>query len=273
MPQILRYFERHQDPYIIHLDRKQRILIASHLGLKSRVLTSTSDLEKYANTQETLGFLDDLETHPMFENNLPLRQLSSRSVYLQVWKILIDRINQGHDKESLMRRSLKLSNNSSHQICPWKIVPLCCPSPCGVLIWNISPSHLLPKTLQIERKWKTTFNQPHRIFYVTTKPVLLIHGGAGLSSPKNLPQERQEEAISVLKKIVKDCYEMLLNDSPALDVVEVAVNMLEDCPLFNAGYGSVVAMESAMPTHRLWMEKPVCCVVQHRSNPYLWHEN
>ena len=32
---------------------------------------------------------------------------------------------------------------------------------------------------------------------MTTKPVLLIHGGAGLSSPKNLPQERQEEAISV----------------------------------------------------------------------------
>ena len=78
---------------------------------------------------------------------------------------------------------------------------------------------------------------------MTTKPVLLIHGGAGLSSPKNLPQERQEEAISVLKKIIKDCYEMLQNNSPALDVVEAAVNMLEDCPLFNAGYGSVIASD------------------------------
>ena len=220
-------------------------MIASHLGLKSRVLTSTSDLEKYANTQEHWDFLDGLKTHPMFENNLPLRQLSSRSVYLQVWKILIDRINKGLDKrefdekvaqviEQLIPPNMSLENRSALLSNPY----------CSALIWNISPSHLLPKILRIERKWKTTFNnQPHRIFDVTTKPVLLIHGGAGLSSPKNLPQERQEEAISVLKKIVKDCYEMLQSNAPALDVVEAAVNMLEDCPLFNAGYGSVIASD------------------------------
>ena len=73
------------------------------------------------------------------------------------------------------------------------------------------------------------------------QPVLLIHGGAGLSSPKNLPQERQEEAVAVLVQIVKTCYEMLSHNAPALDVVESAVRMLEDCPLFNAGYGSVIA--------------------------------
>ena len=121
---ILRYFERQQDPYIIHLDRKQRILIASHLGLKSRVLTSTNDLEKYANTQDHWDFLNGLKIHPMFENNLPLRQLSSRSVYLQVWKILIDRINKGHDKrdfdekiaqviEQLIPPNMSLENRSA----------------------------------------------------------------------------------------------------------------------------------------------------------------
>ena len=75
------------------------------------------------------------------------------------------------------------------------------------------------------------------------KPVLLIHGGAGLSSPKNLSQERQEEAIDVLKNIVVQCYQKLEENMTALDVVEIAVNMLEDCPLFNAGYGSVIATD------------------------------
>ena len=62
------------------------------------------------------------------------------------------------------------------------------------------------------------------------KPVLAIHGGAGVMR-RDKPGERQR---AVLKQALEAAYQQ----KTALDAVVAAVMVLEDSPLFNAGRGS-----------------------------------
>ncbi len=68
------------------------------------------------------------------------------------------------------------------------------------------------------------------------RPAVLVHGGCG-RRPREIPAGRDE----ALAAAARDA----LRGRSALDIVERAVRALEDCPLFNAGTGSVLNLEGA----------------------------
>lgn len=68
---------------------------------------------------------------------------------------------------------------------------------------------------------------------------LAIHGGAGTILREKLSPETERNYLSELEKALQAGYKILKNKGSAMDAVEAAVVYLEDCPLFNAGKGSV----------------------------------
>ncbi len=68
---------------------------------------------------------------------------------------------------------------------------------------------------------------------------IAIHGGAGAMSKGKLTPEQELEIKTVLKNIIEEGLVNLQEGASALDVVQQAVNRLEDCPWFNAGKGAV----------------------------------
>ena len=66
---------------------------------------------------------------------------------------------------------------------------------------------------------------------------IVVHGGAGVMS--GLSEERQQQIHKKIQETVSEAYEILEKGGSSLDAVELAVSMLEDSPLFNAGRGSV----------------------------------
>ena len=70
-------------------------------------------------------------------------------------------------------------------------------------------------------------------------PVLAIHGGAGTINREALSAEAEREYRSALQSILEKGRDALAAGASALDAVTLAVSMLEDCPLFNAGRGAV----------------------------------
>lgn len=77
---------------------------------------------------------------------------------------------------------------------------------------------------------------------------IAIHGGAGTLVKGLMTPEKEEQYKSALDEALEKGYAILENDGTALDAIEVAVNFLEDCPLFNAGKGSVFTNEG---THEM----------------------
>jgi beta-aspartyl-peptidase (threonine type) len=75
----------------------------------------------------------------------------------------------------------------------------------------------------------------------TITPVLLVHGGAG--NPLGGKVDDERAVHDALRDALLAGYELLAGGAPALDAVETAVRLLEDCPLFNAGRGSVLNAE------------------------------
>lgn len=70
-------------------------------------------------------------------------------------------------------------------------------------------------------------------------PVIVIHGGAGTIPKNSLTPEQETAYLQELQTVVDITFAEMEKGMPALDAVELAVKMLEDCPLFNAGKGSV----------------------------------
>lgn len=66
---------------------------------------------------------------------------------------------------------------------------------------------------------------------------IAIHGGAGDLAPNAGPQPEHRAA---LLRITRAARQVLLDGGTALDAVEAAVVLLEECPLFNAGIGGVL---------------------------------
>ena len=77
---------------------------------------------------------------------------------------------------------------------------------------------------------------------------IVIHGGAGTLVKGLMTPELEAEYKSALKNARDKGYEILENGGTALDAVELAVKLLEDTPLFNAGKGSVFTNEG---THEM----------------------
>lgn len=81
-----------------------------------------------------------------------------------------------------------------------------------------------------------------------SKAVIAIHGGAGAISRSQLTPERERQFVAALSAIVDSGQKMLVAGASALDTVTEAVRQLEECPLFNAGIGSVFTRDA---THEL----------------------
>ena len=75
------------------------------------------------------------------------------------------------------------------------------------------------------------------------QPVVIVHGGAGPRRPAGASAADAERA-SALEHAVAIAFEHL--DRGALDACVGAVAALEDCPLFNAGHGSVLALDRSV---------------------------
>lgn len=81
-----------------------------------------------------------------------------------------------------------------------------------------------------------------------TKPVIVIHGGAGALTRSAMSEEKERRYLSALTEIVASGQNILAQNGSALDAVTEAVRLLEECPLFNAGRGSVFTHNA---THEL----------------------
>ncbi|MCS7003746.1 MAG: isoaspartyl peptidase/L-asparaginase [Cytophagales bacterium] len=73
------------------------------------------------------------------------------------------------------------------------------------------------------------------------KIAFAIHGGAGTILRQNISEQQEKEIKEDLYKALKAGYEILEKGGTALDAIEIAIRILEDSPLFNAGKGSVIA--------------------------------
>ena len=77
---------------------------------------------------------------------------------------------------------------------------------------------------------------------------IAIHGGAGTLVKGMMTPELEARYTAALDEALEAGYKLLEKDGSALDAVELAVRLLEDSPLFNAGRGSVFTAEG---THEM----------------------
>ena len=93
-----------------------------------------------------------------------------------------------------------------------------------------------------ERRKKMDMSKEKRV-------VLAVHGGAGIIMRSQLTPDMEEQFRSAIRDALSVGYDTLKqkqeqecslrSSSVAVDAVEAAIRCLEDCPLFNAGKGSV----------------------------------
>lgn len=80
----------------------------------------------------------------------------------------------------------------------------------------------------------------------TLKPRLIIHGGAGNITRKNLSPHAWEVYSSTLLTIHRSTSALLINGANALNAATHAVALFEDSPLFNCGKGAVSTLLSCL---------------------------
>lgn len=71
------------------------------------------------------------------------------------------------------------------------------------------------------------------------RPVIAIHGGAGTLNRDAMSAEAEASYHAALLAVLEAGQAALAAGASAVDAVTLAVGMLEDCPLFNAGHGAV----------------------------------
>jgi beta-aspartyl-peptidase (threonine type) len=77
------------------------------------------------------------------------------------------------------------------------------------------------------------------------RPIVAIHGGAGTLTRAAASATQQAQYRDALASVLQAAQAMLERGESALDVVTEAVRLLEECPLFNAGRGSVYTADGA----------------------------
>jgi beta-aspartyl-peptidase (threonine type) len=68
---------------------------------------------------------------------------------------------------------------------------------------------------------------------------IAIHGGAGVIDRRDLKPEQERAYREAMTRVAAAGSQVLKDGGSALDAVEVAIRLLEDDPLFNAGRGAV----------------------------------
>jgi beta-aspartyl-peptidase (threonine type) len=86
-------------------------------------------------------------------------------------------------------------------------------------------------------------NQPQKS---VSKPILVIHGGAGTITPDRYTKEEDSVYRITLSRALAIGYEILADSGTALQAVEATIRYMEDSPLFNAGKGSVYNSEGVV---------------------------
>lgn len=74
-----------------------------------------------------------------------------------------------------------------------------------------------------------------------SKPVIVVHGGAGTWQP-----ERSQAGLEGVRRAAKMGFDILKNGGNAVDSVIEAVSFMEDDGVFNAGYGSSLNIEKGI---------------------------
>lgn len=77
------------------------------------------------------------------------------------------------------------------------------------------------------------------------KPALAVHGGAGSYKQGMTPEREKAFHVALNEALIKG-QKIIESGGPSLDAVEEAVRCLEDCPLFNAGKGSVYSHDGTI---------------------------
>jgi len=107
-----------------------------------------------------------------------------------------------------------------------------------------------------------------------SRPVIVIHGGAGALARQAMSAEKERCYTQALTRIVEQGQAILAAGGSALDAVTEAVRRLEECPLFNAGKGSVFThqggheLDASIMDGRTRAAGAVCAVTRIR-NPIL----
>jgi beta-aspartyl-peptidase (threonine type) len=101
---------------------------------------------------------------------------------------------------------------------------------------------------------------------------IAIHGGAGAVPRDSLSPEREQRYRAGLAAALDAGHEILERGGSSLDAVTTAVRILEDDPMFNAGYGAALTRDGAAELDAAIMEGlelragAVACV-RHVKNP------
>ncbi len=101
----------------------------------------------------------------------------------------------------------------------------------------LSVLNLMPAAAQQQKRTFTGVKQ----LQSPQKPRLgfMIHGGAGVITRGSLSPEKENEFRAKLEEALMAGYRALQAGKPGLDAIEIAIRMMEDSPLFNAGKGAV----------------------------------
>lgn len=67
----------------------------------------------------------------------------------------------------------------------------------------------------------------------------ILHGGAGTITKGSMTPEKEKEFRDALTAALTAGYKALQEGKSSLDAIEIAIRMMEDSPLFNAGKGAV----------------------------------
>ena len=81
------------------------------------------------------------------------------------------------------------------------------------------------------------------------KPSLIVHGGAW-----DIPDESVEACKAGCQRALAAGWEILSRGGPALNAVEAAVTVLEDDPVFDAGFGSHLNLDGRVECDAIVME-------------------
>lgn len=109
---------------------------------------------------------------------------------------------------------------------------------------------------------------------MSSSAVIAIHGGAGTILRTAMAPEVETQYLAELSRILAAGQQILADGGSALDAVTEAVRLLEDCPLFNAGHGSVFTaagtheLDASIMDGRTLEAGAVCCMKRVR-NPVL----
>ncbi|GKT00392.1 isoaspartyl peptidase/L-asparaginase [Acidovorax sp. SUPP3434] len=105
-------------------------------------------------------------------------------------------------------------------------------------------------------------------------PVIAIHGGAGTLSRAQIDARQERAYHGVLQDVLRAGQVVLEQGGSAADAVCTAVQLLEDCPLFNAGHGAVFTADATHELDAALMEGATLAAgavagVRHVRNPIL----